>query len=111
MSYGGLVNGKGKLIKSADAIGKISNDSIKEYMDKMEMLAARMNEIMLKRGDIKEINSILCIGAPNFDYLFLFCNIVATVLRLDSTLSKRFILILKSFNTFYVSIIFMVKQF
>jgi hypothetical protein len=44
-----------KLIESASEIGKVSEDSIKEYMDKTDLLAAKMNEIMLERKDILEL--------------------------------------------------------
>ncbi|HEY8805784.1 MAG TPA: hypothetical protein VIM42_11905 [Clostridium sp.] len=47
--------GRSTLVKSADKIGRVSEGSIKEYVDKMEMLAARMNEVMLKRKDILEL--------------------------------------------------------
>lgn len=43
------------LIKSAEKITKVSEDSIKEYVGKIDMLAAKMNEVMLKRQDIYEL--------------------------------------------------------
>ena len=46
---------KSTLIKSADKIARVSEKSIKEYMDKMELLATKMNDIMLKRDDILEL--------------------------------------------------------
>ena len=46
---------KNILIKSADKIARVSEDSIKEYVDKMEMMAAKMNEVMIKREDILEL--------------------------------------------------------
>lgn len=46
---------KSVLITSADKITKVSEDSLKEYVDKMEILAAKMNEIMLSRKDILEL--------------------------------------------------------
>ena len=47
--------GKSTLIKSADKIARVSESSIKEYVDKIEILAAKMNEVMLKRKDILEL--------------------------------------------------------
>lgn len=47
--------GRSLLIKSADKISRVSEESIKEYIDKMELLAAKMNEIMLKREDILKL--------------------------------------------------------
>ncbi|MCB2294090.1 hypothetical protein LGK95_11220 [Clostridium algoriphilum] len=47
--------GRSTLVKSADKIGRVSEDSIKEYVDKMEALAVGMNEIMLRREDILEL--------------------------------------------------------
>ncbi len=46
---------KDSLVKSADKISKVSDDSIKEYVDKMDILAAKMNEVILKREDIFEL--------------------------------------------------------
>jgi CRISPR/Cas system CSM-associated protein Csm4 (group 5 of RAMP superfamily) len=46
---------KETLVKSASKITKVSEDSLKEYMDKMDMLAAKINEAMLKREDIFEL--------------------------------------------------------
>jgi len=46
---------KNNLIKSADKISKVSAESLKEYVDKMELLAAKMNETMLQREDIFEL--------------------------------------------------------
>jgi len=46
---------KSKLIKSADKITKVSEASLKEYMDKSEMLIAKMNQVMLERKDILEV--------------------------------------------------------
>jgi hypothetical protein len=46
---------KGTLVKSASEISKVSEDSLNEYVDKMEMLAAKMNETMLARADILEL--------------------------------------------------------
>lgn len=46
---------KSTFIKSADKIARVSENSIKEYVDKMELLAAKMNEVMLKREDILEL--------------------------------------------------------
>jgi len=43
------------LVKSADKIGKVSEASLKEYVDKMEILAASINEVMLKKVDILEL--------------------------------------------------------
>jgi hypothetical protein len=48
---------KSTLVKSADKLSKVSEASIKEYVDKMELLAAKMNEAMLKREDILELIS------------------------------------------------------
>ena len=46
---------KSILVKSASKISRVSEDSLKEYVDKMEMLAAKMNETMLAREDILEL--------------------------------------------------------
>lgn len=46
---------KSSLAKSASEISNVSEDSLKEYVDKMEMLAAKMNETMLAREDILEL--------------------------------------------------------
>ena len=46
---------KDDLITSADKITKVSVASLKEYQDKMELLNAKMNELMLKRADILEL--------------------------------------------------------
>ncbi|MGV8981889.1 hypothetical protein [Clostridium sp.] len=46
---------KSTLLKSADKLPKVSDDSIKEYVDKMDLLAAKMNDEMLKRQDILEL--------------------------------------------------------
>ena len=46
---------KETLIKRASQISKVSEDSLKEYVDKIEILAAKMNEVMLNRGDILEL--------------------------------------------------------
>lgn len=43
---------KNSLIESASKLSKVSEASLKEYVDKREMLAAKMNEVMLKREDI-----------------------------------------------------------
>lgn len=44
-----------ELLKSASKIKKVSKDGLKEYVDKIDMLAAKMNETMLKREDIFEL--------------------------------------------------------
>jgi len=46
---------KETLVISAQKITKVSEASIKEYVDKMDMLAAKMNEAMLKREDIFQL--------------------------------------------------------
>ena len=46
---------KDSLIKSAGEISKVSEASLKEYVDKRDMPAAKMNEVMLKREDILDI--------------------------------------------------------
>ncbi len=47
--------GRSILVKSADKIGRVSKDSIKEYIDKTDLLSANINEIMLGRKDIFEL--------------------------------------------------------
>ena len=47
--------GKNEILKSADKITKVSENSIKEYVDKIDIIVATMNEIMLKREDIMEL--------------------------------------------------------
>ena len=46
---------KDALVKSADKIAKVSAASLKEYQNKMELLNAKMNEVMLQRDDILEL--------------------------------------------------------
>lgn len=46
---------KSTLIKSADKIARVSENSIKEYVDKTELLGAKMNDSILKRDDIIEL--------------------------------------------------------
>ena len=46
---------KDMLVKSASEISKVSESSLKEYVDKMEVLAAKMNKVMLARADILEL--------------------------------------------------------
>jgi hypothetical protein len=46
---------KSSLIKSAEKITKVSEDSIKEYVGKMDLLSAKMNQVMLERKDILEL--------------------------------------------------------
>ncbi|HEY5583876.1 MAG TPA: hypothetical protein VIK78_05220 [Ruminiclostridium sp.] len=46
---------KETLVNSAEKIIKVSEASVKEYLDAMDMLAAKMNEVMLKREDILEL--------------------------------------------------------
>lgn len=46
---------KNSLIKSADKIARVSEDSVREYVDKTDILVAKMNEVMLKREDIYEL--------------------------------------------------------
>lgn len=41
-----------ELVKSADKITKVTEDSISEYMKKMDMIACKINEVMLNRKDI-----------------------------------------------------------
>ena len=43
------------LLESANKISKVSDNSIKEYVDKMDILNAKMNESMLGRKDIFEL--------------------------------------------------------
>ena len=73
--------GKSTLVKSADQITKVSADSLKEYVDKMDFLVATMNEVMLKREDILELigeeKNILAMK-ENHKYHFLF---IASILE------------------------------
>ncbi len=46
---------KQQLIKSAEKITKVSTVSVHEYVKKMDLLAAKMNESMLAREDILEL--------------------------------------------------------
>ena len=46
---------KETLIKSAQKIAKVSEESLKEYVDKKELLAAKINAVMLKREDILDL--------------------------------------------------------
>ena len=51
---------KNILVESADKLINVSETSIKEYMEKTDLLVAMLNEIMLKREDI-----IKLIGGKN----------------------------------------------
>lgn len=46
---------KNMLVKSADKLVNVSESSIKEYVDNMDLLVATLNEVMLKRKDILEL--------------------------------------------------------
>ena len=43
------------LVKSADKITKVSESAVKEYVDNIDLLAAILNETMLKRTDILDL--------------------------------------------------------
>ena len=43
------------LVKSADKIVKVSDSSIKEYEENMDMLVAALNDVMIKREDISKL--------------------------------------------------------
>ena len=43
------------LVKSAGKISRVSDASLKEYVDKIDLLAVKLNQIMLKREDILEL--------------------------------------------------------
>ena len=46
---------KNMLVKSADKLVNVSESSIKEYVDNMDLLVATLNEVMLKKKDILEL--------------------------------------------------------
>ncbi|WP_298842869.1 hypothetical protein [Clostridium sp.] len=46
---------KNKLVINAKKLVKVSDTSINEYIDKTDLLAAKMNEVMIKREDILEL--------------------------------------------------------
>ena len=46
---------KSMLVKSAGQIAKVSEDSIKEFIDKMDLLAWKMNAFLVEREDILEL--------------------------------------------------------
>ena len=46
---------KESLIKSAEKITKVSEASLKEYVEKIDLLSWKMNKVMLERKDILEL--------------------------------------------------------
>lgn len=46
---------RNKLVTSANKLVKVSENSINEYIDKTDLLAVKMNDIMIKRIDILEL--------------------------------------------------------
>lgn len=46
---------KHTLVESASQLKKVSKDSLKQYVDKLDLLDTKMNEVMIKRKDILEL--------------------------------------------------------
>lgn len=73
------------LIKSADRIVKVSENSIKEYVENIDMLVAMLNDVMIKRKDILELiggeNNIIIMKTNHQSHL----RFIASILQIPDS--------------------------